>query len=808
MPRYAFTHGVSAVAITLALVGTAQAQTALPPLTIRAATPTPPTQRSVSESPAPSPDETVVKQKEIVVEKPPQTDTATLLSRQPGVSVQTGGGVAGIPAIHGLADDRLKILVGGVEATSTCANHMNTPLSYTDPNTIGNVEVVYGVSSVSKGGDSIGGSILVTPKSPVFATPIVGPTIAPAAPAAPTAAPASPVVVGAAGPLEPVPFLPLPAPGTLRFGANNEVLATGTVSSFFRGNNNGVGVSANLNMATDHWSLLYNGSWQRATNYHAGGAGEKVLSTNFLSENHAVTLGYQNDGHLFTFRGAYQNIPYQGFPNQRMDMTRNRSYSLDANYKGIYAWGTVDARAYWHQVFHKMGFLEDRFWLNHPMIALGRDFGYSVKAEIPYTDQDLFRVGNEFHGYRLQDYWPSDLSGFPGALSRQFSQVNINGGQRNRFGTYGEWERRWTPQWTTLLGLRNDVVWMNTGPGQSYTPFAVTNPNVIAVNIFNAQSRARTDVNFDMTALARYEPTPGSLYEVGYSRKTRSPNLYERYIWPVFSPFTAMFNWFGDGNGYTGNLNLKPEVAHNFSISGNWRDMSGANRWEARISPFYTYIENFIDGARTGGTFNSFPVANSYVFQILQFQNFKAELYGVDAFGRVKLHESPEYGRLSASGVASFVYGRNLTIGNPSFCPPANGQCSALSFLVKKGDGIWNLMPFNTRIALEHQYGGLTTAIETQIVADKDHVSANKGEFTTPHYALLNLRAAYEWTNVRVDMGVDNITNALYSLPMGGFDLTNYSRNAFIFGRNVGLASVRQVPGMGRNFYAGLTVKF
>lgn len=800
MSRTALLRGVSAGALTLAFIFAAQAQVALPTIVVGAAPrPVAPTAPPLDKAG----DSAVVTQKEIVEEKPPVTDTAKLLEREPGVSVQTGGGVSGLPAIRGLADDRLKILVGGVQTTSTCANHMNSPLSYTDPNTIGRVEVVTAVSPVSKGGDSIGGSILVTPKSPVFATPVVGPPVV-----GPGGAPVSPVV--AASPYPPVPYLPLPAPGTLRFGPNNEVLATGTVSAFFRGNNNGVGVSANLNMATDHWSLLYNGSWQRATNYHAGGNGDKVLSTNFMSENHAVTLGYQNDGHLFTFRGSYQNIPYQGFPNQRMDMTRNRSYSLDANYKGAYAWGTVEARAYWHQVFHKMGFLEDRFWLNHPMIALGRDFGYSVKTEIPYTEQDLFRIGNEFHGYRLQDYWPNDLTGYPNfaAMPRQFAQININGGQRNRVGTYAEWEHRWTPQWSSLVGLRNDVVWMDTGPGRSYTPFALANPNVIAVNLFNAQNRARTDVNFDMTALGRYEPDPGSLYEIGYSRKTRSPNLYERYVWPVFSPFTAMFNWFGDGNGYVGNLNLKPEVAHNFAITGNWRDMSGTNNWEARISPFYTYVENFIDGGRTGGTFNTFPVANAYIFQIMQFRNYRAELYGVDGSGRLKLHESPEYGRLSATGVVSFVYGRNLDIGNPRHCLPGNGFCSATSFLVKRGDGLWNLMPLNARIALEHQIGGLTTAVETQLVATKDHVSANKGEFTTPAYALINLRAAYEWSNMRIDLGVDNITDALYSLPLGGFDLTNYSRNAFLFGRNAGLLSVRQVPGMGRNFYAGLTVKF
>ena len=42
---------------------------------------------------------------------------------------------------------------------------------------------------------------------------------------------------------------------------------------------------------------------------------------------------------------------------------------------------------------------------------------------------------------------------------------------------------------------------------------------------------ARTDVNFDATALARYEADLWSTYEGGYSMKTRSPSLYERYDW-------------------------------------------------------------------------------------------------------------------------------------------------------------------------------------------------------------------------------------------------------------------------------------
>ena len=90
----------------------------------------------------------------------------------------------------------------------------------------------------------------------------------------------------------------------------------------------------------------------------------------------------------------------------------------------------------------------------------------------------------------------------------------------------------------------------------------MANPDAPAAAAFNAQNRSRTMVNFDMTALARYQPNDVSKYEFGYSRKTRSPNLYERYTWAPGAMAMSMNNWFGDANGYMGNINLKPEVAH------------------------------------------------------------------------------------------------------------------------------------------------------------------------------------------------------------------------------------------------------
>ena len=61
------------------------------------------------------------------------------------------------------------------------------------------------------------------------------------------------------------------------------------------------------------------------------------------------------------------------------------------------------------------------------------------------------------------------------------------------------------------------MVWMDTGDVQAYSPAnclmmmgmmcMMPNPDAAAAAAFNAKDHARTDANFDMTALARFEPT-------------------------------------------------------------------------------------------------------------------------------------------------------------------------------------------------------------------------------------------------------------------------------------------------------------
>ena len=68
-----------------------------------------------------------------------------------------------------MADDRVRVKVDGMDLISACANHMNPPLSYIDPSSVGSISVYAGITPVSVGGDSIGGTIQVNSQAPEFA---------------------------------------------------------------------------------------------------------------------------------------------------------------------------------------------------------------------------------------------------------------------------------------------------------------------------------------------------------------------------------------------------------------------------------------------------------------------------------------------------------------------------------------------------------------------------------------------------------------------------------------------------------------
>ena len=62
--------------------------------------------------------------------RPATSDSASLLRDVPGVSLNQAGGVSSLPSIHGMADDRIRTKLDGMDLISSCPNHMNPPVLY------------------------------------------------------------------------------------------------------------------------------------------------------------------------------------------------------------------------------------------------------------------------------------------------------------------------------------------------------------------------------------------------------------------------------------------------------------------------------------------------------------------------------------------------------------------------------------------------------------------------------------------------------------------------------------------------------
>ena len=113
------------------------------------------------------------------------------------------------------------------------------------------------------------------------------------------------------------------------------------------------------------------------------------------------------------------------------------------------------------------------------------------------------------------------------------------------------------------------------------------------------------------------------------------------------------------------------------------------------------------------------------------------------------------------------------------------------------GDNLYHIMPLNAKLALVQQAGAWTNTLEGVFVDAKTHVSQVRNELETSGYGLMNLRSSYQWKQLRVDAGVENVFNRFYDSPLGGAYL---GQRPMVYGT--------AVPGMGRSLYAGLNLQF
>lgn len=255
------------------------------------------------------------------------SDTASLLSQLAGVSINQTGAVSSLPMIRGLSDDRLRVKVDGMDMIAACPNHMNPPLSYMAPSEVGQITVFAGITPVSVGGDSIGGSIITESKAPEF---------------------------------------------------NSEQSLSGEWGGYYRSNNQASGSHLKVSHSNEQLFVSYNGNWSQGDNYKAADNFKTIAATGrpehslpldevgssaFKTQNHNLRLAMQFADDMLDLQLSYQDMPKQLFPNQRMDLLENKQFRVNANWQQQRSWGQWQSRIYHETIEHKMDFGPDRqFW--------------------------------------------------------------------------------------------------------------------------------------------------------------------------------------------------------------------------------------------------------------------------------------------------------------------------------------------------------------------------------------------------------------------------------------------------------------
>ena len=525
-----------------------------------------------------------------------------------------------------------------------------------------------------------------------------------------------------------------------RFGTNRVFRPFGELTAGVNSSNDGWSGTARAGVANRDYGVDYAGSIQRAGDYRFPGG--RVRASGYDIMHHQWRAAADTARGVVTAEGGLSRTRDAGTPALPMDMIEDDGWHAAAKFDGDLTVATLESGLFYHETDHRM----DNYTLRPAgprrmfSPATSADLGFNVGTALPRGDQ-VYRVGLDFHGNRFDAYQQNADTGM--------RQTTINDGRRERLGGYGEWQVDFARRWRGLLGARADAVWTEAGRVEDFFP--ASRPDA---ERFNQQQRAFSDLSLDATATLRFEATATSAYEVGVARKNRAPNLIERYLWTPLSASAGQ----ADGRTYLGDLGIDPETAWQFGASGAWQ----GPRWLARVSPFYSLVNDYIQGV-------PMDRRDEAGRPVLQYANLgRADLYGVDA--RAAWEFVPE---LTLGGTLSYVRGINRD----------------------NDDNLYRIAPLRGRLTLDWEHGGFHAGTDLLLVASQDDVAAYNGEPTTPGYVVWGLRAGYRFNRfLALEAGVENLLDERYADHLGGINR--------VAGSDVAVGE--RLPGAGRFGYAAL----
>ncbi|MDQ6972566.1 MAG: TonB-dependent receptor, partial [Mariprofundaceae bacterium] len=523
------------------------------------------------------------------------SDVAEVLKSVPGANVNKNGPLTGIAQYRGMFGSRMNVQLDGLNVAPAGPNWMDPPLSHIAPSQMQDIRVIRGISPVSAGGESIGGTVQARTAH-------------------------------------------------IPYASSDTMAAQGSLITGYDSNNQAYSAGGQAGMSSNSNRLQFNGHFDKGKDMQAGN-GLDIVPTQYQRRNLGVEYGHHLSDSEVSLSYTNERVDNAGSPALPMDIIYvkgnifSAAYRSDDSAQGIHWLGDI----HYMDTDHKM----DNNTLRTAPNMLGapgtpamqrftlsnaRDFAYKVHAAIPLAKGN-FTLGSDGWMARHQaDVYDPRTTAFK---LQNYNQVN-----RNRFGLFGEWQSSLNSSLDIQTGLRYSRVNMNAGTvsASGFSGGLATAINALANN-FNAGGRNQSDNLLDITMQLTQRINDELKLKIGVARKQRAPAYQERYLWSPLESTAGL----ADKRTYVGNVNLRPETAYTIDAGLDWQ--SDAIYFTPRV--FFKRVKNYIQGnPLSSGTAYNFRVMQGNMLKgggfctanplnpfcvPLQFSNVDAEFSGADA---------------------------------------------------------------------------------------------------------------------------------------------------------------------------------
>lgn len=643
-------------------------------------------------------------------------DVAQLLKKAPGANVNSNGPLTGIPQYRGMYGSRIATSLDGTQLAPAGPNWMDPPLSYARNGQLQSLEIYRGIAPVSVAQESIGGAIDAQTNRGQFST-----------------------------------------------GRDFDV--TGRIIGSAQSVNNGQHLNGAVYASNNTHKLKLAGIIESGDD--AEFPGGDILPTEYERQRYDLGYGLKLGNHSLQFDYGYNDTGESGTPALPMDIDYFEGDVYDLNYR-FELDGEVEliAAIYGSELDHGM---------TNYKLRSAPDAKSRWRRNIADSDNIGFRVHSVL--YDASGDWTFGFDGFESEHNSNidnpnngmFFVVNFNDAERQVLGAFLERNHDLSDKLRGEIGLRYNQVSMDADEVDA-TPAQMMPPATMLRDAFNNADRDQTDYNVDLVAKLWYQTSNTTSWYAGLAQKHRSPSYQERYLWLPLEATAGL----ADGNTYTGNIALDPEVAYQFEVGLDFSNESFT--FAPRL--FYNDVEDYIQGTpsevtpavmmvrmmnNVNGTNNPDP---------LHFNNVDAKLYGFDMDWAWQIDQ-----HWSLSGIVNYVRGKRDDIS----------------------DDLYRIAPANTSLRLDYTAASWSAGLESVLYSSQDKVSETNREQETAGYGLLNVSASWQVTpQLQLAAGVDNLLDKEYDDHMTGYNRA----------KNPDIGMRERLPGIGTNLFARLAYTF